>query len=626
MTTEYSFSQLVFQKQESKKHLKEIARILFNEYSLPKQKVLQLLKYNTPALIMPFAPYEEVQEQHERLLKLGCLTQNVSLETDPEFPFPIPSAHSKHISRELSKVDRSKTTMLLVLAEIRPLPEAPPHISVLGQVLENLQTHLRLSDTVLGVDDMRILALGFTTKGEHAPVLENKIRQRLMRIYGNTVEVSIGSALFPQEGRHIHELLHLAEDKRTQGEKNEQERRKEKTTQQNLGVTPAMEDDGYVPLVFRRASGRQFHKLLTLDAGTLYAGIYSLNPTERSDFLSRMDHHSTVTEDLEDRLERNARPTVDPRSPLAELIEPALFQKELKMRESNKEKVLQKLNDTQSLPTLPAVAMQVFELASDPEADTQDVVDVINRDPAMSSKLLQIANSPFYGFSTQVMDIDRAVVLLGFSVVMDLALGLAAANVLKDSAISKIYNPEVIWRHSYITGVLAGKLAHSATPQKKSQVFTIALLHDIGKIFFATHFTEAYKNVAANSARFNIPMHELETELFGVNHAEVGKTIALNWNFPEKIVDGIAYHHAPHKETHSTGIPALIGFADYLYNLASSEMEHDEAYPAPEPILTHGHWRMLTYYSRGVNEKSMEKIQTYAAKLIEENKDIAAMF
>ncbi len=627
MTSKGNLSQLIFRELESTASLKDVARILYNELKLPKGKVLYMMRNNEPGLILPSAPFETAEQLRQRLLSHGCHAEILDLEEQNGCPFPITRQQCYQINRELSKADRGKTPLLMVLAQIHPLNERQSLPPVLGRVHKALEAGLRLSDTVIGIDDSRLLILGFATRADLANVLYTKIEQHLVRIYRNKIDVSMGAVELPQEGRNVITLLGLADQRRGSADFPCGGRT-------NRAIGPSIKrtpgtcelDEGYLPLVFRRAHGKQFQKLLGLDTETLYAGLHMLTPVEQDEFVTRLDCHSPLPEDLLARLEAKEPPGRDARAAVTNIFFPAIFHKELERREEFKNQVAEKLTQTQSLPTLPSTAMHVFELSSSPDADIRDLVKVLSHDPAMSSKLLQVANSPFYGFASQVLDIRRAVALLGFTTVMDLALGISAANVLKNSAISKVYNPEVIWRHSYVTGLLAGKLAQNASTQLRSQIFTIALLHDIGKIFFATHFTEVYKNIVANSARFSIPVYELEMELFGMSHAEVGKTIAQNWNFPDKVVEGIAYHHMPHKEANNTGIPALIGFADYLYNLASSEMEHDEPYPEPNPILTYGHWKMLQYYSSGLSAANIAKLKEHAIKLIEENADINDLY
>ncbi len=620
-------SQLIFRRLESIATPKAVAGILLHDLRLPKEKVLQMIRRNESVLLLPDVPFDTAERLRLRLLAKGCIAENVPLEVLEECPFPVPVGQCRQINSELSKADRGKSAVLLALVQIHPLNGHACLPSALGRVKDALGASLRLSDTVLGIDDTRLVVLGFGTRGAIADVLYSKIERCLLQLYADKVDVSIGAVELPLEGRNVGSMLRLAESRRDNSELSCVMR-----THGAVGPAacklpgPGSSDQGYLPLVFRRAQGRQFEKLLSLDTGVLYAGLYTLTSAEQNDFVARLDCYAPLTQELRTRLEDGKLPDTDARGAIAGIFFPAIFHKELERREETKGKVEEKLKQTQSLPTLPITAMQVFQLASNPESDIKDLIRVLSHDPAMSSKLLQVANSPFYGFASQVLDIKRAVALLGFSTVMDLALGISAANVLKNSAITKIYNPEVIWRHSYVTGLLAGKLAQNGSEQLRSQLFTIALLHDIGKIFFATHFTDLYKNIVANAARFEIPVYELEKEVFGMSHAEVGKVIAQNWKFPDKVVEGIAYHHMPHKEERSSGIPALIGFADYLYNLASSEMEHDEPYPEPHPKLTYGHWKMLHYYSSGFSASNVNKLKAYVGSLIAENASLTRMF
>lgn len=620
---------LVFSRLESNSHVGDAVSILCGEFMLPKAKVIKRIKSKEPGILLSQVPHAEAENLRRRLLRLDCLTTVEPLLINPDYPFPLTLAHSRRIAHELAKADRAKTTLVFVLANVEPSQqEKAEHITLMGQPAIDMEEFLRLSDTVLVLDDNRLAVLGFTTAHEHAEVLVDKVLHRLCQTVGSDGVVTAGHAAFPTEGKCIAELLRKSEA-----------RRKAHETQLEHGTNGSGQaamvaavdsgslDEGYLAQVFHNAYGRQFQKLITtLPPDVLYAALRRLKATEQRDFLSRLAYDSPLTGDLTERFRTEAPCIIDPVNAVADCMEPALFFHELDVRRISNIAVMRKLENTQALPTLPGVAMQIFEMASNPHVSIQQLASVISMDPALSSKLLQVVNSPFYGFSAKIVDIRRAVVLLGINDVMDIVLGLAASKVLKTSAVTKMFNPRYLWHHSYVTGLLAASICKKLSPKKQSWVFTTALLHDIGKIFFAEQFPEAFKNVVANAARFDIQSCELEMETFGVCHATVGKIMASKWNFPEVVIEGIAYHHAPSKETHNSGMPAVVGFADYLYNMSIDESYVDEVHVYKPASLSHGQWKMLTYYFSGLSKERMAGMKSLAIDLIKSSKSILDMY
>ncbi len=622
-------SRLVFLRLESAGRVGDVLSILCGEFMLPKEKVLKLIKSKGPGIVLSQVPHAEAENLRRRLLRLDCLAMVEPMLDTTDYPFPVAHADFRRISHELAKADRAKTTLVLVLANVEPhQDEEAAHYSLLGQPAADMEEYLRLSDTVLGLDDNRLAVLGFTTAHEHADVLVDKVVQRLEQMLGNEGVVTAGYAVFPMEGKSTGGLLRKAEEKRRAHEIALEKGRTD--AGQGVAVATAssgIQDAGYLAQVFHHAYGRQFQKLITtLPPDVLYAALRRLEAAEQRDFLSRLAYDSPLTEDLMERFRTEAPCGIDPLAAVAECMEPALFFQELEVRKSSTMEVMRKLENTQTLPTLPGMAMQIFELASNPHVSIQQLANIISMDPALSSKLLQVVNSPFYGFSAKVVDIRRAVVLLGVNDVMDIVLGLAASKVMKNSVISKILNPKYLWHHSYVTGLLAASICKKHSPKKQSWVFTTALLHDIGKIFFAEQHPEAFKNVVANAARFDIQSCELEMETFGICHATVGKIMASKWNLPEIVIEGIAHHHAPSKETHNTGMPALVGFADYLYNLGINEADVQEDRIYKPASLSYGQWKMLTYYFTGLSKEKIQGMKSIAIDMISDSSSIMDMY
>jgi putative nucleotidyltransferase with HDIG domain len=168
------------------------------------------------------------------------------------------------------------------------------------------------------------------------------------------------------------------------------------------------------------------------------------------------------------------------------------------------------------LPAQPFAAMQVLRLVEDAKASSADLARVIETDPALSARVMRLANAPYYGLSGKVGSASRAVVLLGFSAVRALAVS-ASSGLLADEV---DLGPTGFWSHSVVTAVASSVIArHLGTPV--SDAFSAGLLHDLGL---------AIPHLA---------------ELDGAHHAEVGALALEAWRFPRTFVRAVASHHEP---------------------------------------------------------------------------------
>ncbi len=212
----------------------------------------------------------------------------------------------------------------------------------------------------------------------------------------------------------------------------------------------------------------------------------------------------------------------------------------------NKEKIIKKINSKiEELPTLPEVISKILTITDDTKSNISDVTKIISRDPALMSKILKVANSAYYGSLQNVSELDSAVKLLGFNMVRSLALSIGVITSLPGGRKVPYFSPEGLWWHSGAVAILIrelGKKYHKKEPNE--YLFTIGLLHDIGKIvlceFFHDEFHEAL--VYANE-RENIELINAEKATLGIDHFEIGSMLLKRWNFPEKIINPITFQN-----------------------------------------------------------------------------------
>lgn len=209
----------------------------------------------------------------------------------------------------------------------------------------------------------------------------------------------------------------------------------------------------------------------------------------------------------------------------------------------SKDQIKSNVEKIQNLPTLPKVAVRILEIASDPETSVKELSGAINQDPALASRVLKVANSPFYGMSRQVDSLQLALVILGLNEVRNIALGITILNVMKDLRSSVNYGREDFWIHSAGCGVVARILGRKLNFRGEGTDFIAGLLHDIGKIIIDEYFSSKFVAIFNKTFTHKPPMLEAEREILGESHEQVGGWLAEKWRLPEPLCDAIFHHH-----------------------------------------------------------------------------------
>ncbi|MHC4813056.1 MAG: HDOD domain-containing protein [Planctomycetota bacterium] len=231
--------------------------------------------------------------------------------------------------------------------------------------------------------------------------------------------------------------------------------------------------------------------------------------------------------------------------------------------------ILKLVNKTLELPTLPEVLIKLNQIIAEPESTADDVAKVISTDPAVSTNILRIVNSAYYGLQVRVSSINLAVSIMGFSMTKKVALKAAVFSMFARRKQNKCkhFDPAAFWKHSIFTGVAAKVLGAESTRFRDhhgEDLYICGLLHDIGKIILLENEEEKYTRLLAQAAQNSRPELDVETQVLGFNHADVGSVLAIKWFLPEDLTIAIRYHHAPAKDPFQKSLSSLIHLADRL--------------------------------------------------------------
>jgi len=200
--------------------------------------------------------------------------------------------------------------------------------------------------------------------------------------------------------------------------------------------------------------------------------------------------------------------------------------------------------DVKTIPVLPEIADAVIRMALDDDVSALKFAKLIEKDQSLTSRILSMANSSFYKRARQVYTVKDAVVTIGADAVRSLALGLCILNVFPAKKNSAIDGKE-FWRHCMGSALYAEAIMEKLAPQLGGKAFCAGLLHDIGKLVLDLTCHEEYAAVIEKAKEGTRPLDEIEKEMLGVTHADVGRDVLAHWKLPSLYEESIWCHHAP---------------------------------------------------------------------------------
>jgi HD-like signal output (HDOD) protein len=224
------------------------------------------------------------------------------------------------------------------------------------------------------------------------------------------------------------------------------------------------------------------------------------------------------------------------------------------------------VGQVEQLPSPPDVVVEVGRLIDDDRASLDDIAQVIERDAALAAKVIQLVNSAFFGLSRHVSDVSGAVRFLGLDLVRDVVL----SSSLQESLLAMAREVTGLDRQDLGARQLAAAgLAHTimSTRNKRlqDQAFLAGLLHDVGTLVLAVQLPETLEAILADARSRKVPPHLIEAErLGGVTHAEVGAYLLGLWDFPARVVEAVAHHHAPERAGTSAPLVEVVYLAQAL--------------------------------------------------------------
>ncbi len=224
------------------------------------------------------------------------------------------------------------------------------------------------------------------------------------------------------------------------------------------------------------------------------------------------------------------------------------------------------------LVSLPEVCIRVNEMLEDPRVNANDIGKVIAQDTGLTARLLKIVNSAFYGFPSRIETVSRAVTVIGLRELRGLVLAASAVEAFSKIP-NDILNMVKFWRHSVYCGVVAQLLAEKCHVLHSERLFVAGLLHDIGKLILCHRMPEEMREVANRLKHEDRPDYEIEREIFGFDHSEVGGELLKVWQMPKTLAESVRYHHYPNEANEAIMDVCLVHIANGMTLVAEQGLE-----------------------------------------------------
>lgn len=231
-------------------------------------------------------------------------------------------------------------------------------------------------------------------------------------------------------------------------------------------------------------------------------------------------------------------------------------------------RIKQRLEETLELPPLPETAQRIIKLRADPNADISDLTNIVEIDPSLAAQVVSWASSPYYSAPGKIKSVHDAIVrVLGFDMVLNLALGLALGKTLSLKALSK-RQIDNYWRGSVYAAAAVEGLVTSIRREHRpgfGMAYLSGLLNNFGYLVMGEIFPPYFNNIERMArANSHLPPAVVEQHLLGVTGNQVASWLLDNWNMPQEVVTALRFVHDPTYDGLNAVYPKLIYVAQRM--------------------------------------------------------------
>ena len=266
----------------------------------------------------------------------------------------------------------------------------------------------------------------------------------------------------------------------------------------------------------------------------------------------------------------------------------------------------------ESFPSLPCATTKLLSLLDDPNAAVAEIEEILRMDPGLTANVLKLSNSAYFGFPSEIGSVHKAIVLLGAKRLMQLVMTSCVNSVMTKSVPGYDLSPGEMWRHSIAVSVAAEGLIEELNAPEADEIFTAALLHDVGKLVLGEFVKDDIKKIEKIVSK-NVSFEGAEQIALGTNHAEIGAKILESWGLPAEIVSAVRWHHDPDAADETSTLIDIVHVANVLCLMIGIGVGREGLQYKPSPVVTE---------RLGIRSAHLEKVASQTLDWVSELADV----
>jgi HD-like signal output (HDOD) protein len=243
---------------------------------------------------------------------------------------------------------------------------------------------------------------------------------------------------------------------------------------------------------------------------------------------------------------------------------------------------------TIQLSSLPEIYYEIQSILNDPHSSFNDIALVISSDVSLSARLMKIVNSAFYNFPNKIDNITHAVSIIGTWQLRDLALSTTVLSTF-NKVPKKHIDMRSFWTHSITCGITARLIGIQNSEPNSERLFLAGLLHDVGRLVLLENLPVEADIIMDRFANEDRLLRDLECEILGFDHTDIGAALMNHWNLPTSLSEVIGYHHNPVEAPNYGYEASIVHLADIFSKTMQSGSSGDKKVPPLEPKA----WKMV---------------------------------
>jgi len=208
-------------------------------------------------------------------------------------------------------------------------------------------------------------------------------------------------------------------------------------------------------------------------------------------------------------------------------------------------KLMDVVKKVSTIATLPEVTAKIISTVEDPKSSATKLHQIVSHDPALVTRILKVVNSAFYGLPGQIASVERAIVLLGLNAIKNIAVAASIGQLFRAGKLCDGFSAKDLWTHCIAVGVTARDLAKQMKLPIADEAFLAGMIHDVGILLQLQTSPEQLKEVCEKAKTSETDFCELERQVIGIDHQQLGAALAEQWKFPHSCQLVAGHHHNP---------------------------------------------------------------------------------